>query len=183
MPAEPTITRPRKAMQQAKLSGVGFRCAAAELVGEEESERREATHLLIQPANESPVSSRNANPHQRHPDPPTPPVRRIPSHPIPVRRVHGRRHHHHHNRLHKATRLLEASLALPLNPNRHGSSARSALGTTAGFASGWGWFCLPHHPTHPSPLLQGLACLVSCVPPPPAMPTRLAPHRRSHTVR
>lgn len=84
---------------------------------EEESERREATHLLIQPANESPVSSRNANPHQRHPDPPTPPVRRIPSHPIPVRRVHGR-HHHHHNPLHKATRLLEASLPLPCLPSQ-----------------------------------------------------------------
>ncbi|XP_035816415.1 transcription factor TGA2.1 isoform X1 [Zea mays] len=28
----------------------------------------------------------------------------------------------------------------------------SALGTTAGFASGWGWFCLPHHP--PTPLLS-----------------------------
>jgi hypothetical protein len=131
---------------------------------EEESERREATHLLIQPANESPVSSRNANPHQRQPDPPTPPVRRIPSHPTPVRRVHGRHHHHHHNRLHKATRLLEASLALPSLSTQIATapSARKRPRHDRRIRLWVGLVLSPPPPTHPSPLLSSKAWLASC---------------------
>jgi hypothetical protein len=65
----------------------------------------------------------------------------------------------------------------------------SALGTTAGFASGWGWFCLPHPPPPPllsSPPRLGLPRVVcpstarhadeACPPPPIAHGTLASYH-------
>lgn len=78
-------------------------------------------------------------------------------------------------------------LAFPLNPNRHGSSARSALGTTAGFASGWGWLSPPPpYPPLSSPPRLGLPRVVcpstarhadeACPPPPIAHGTLASYH-------